>query len=1434
MKHDPYNIVIDMLRVIKEKVLLNRSIDKSLKVQLFNNTTLKHLFGFNSWTVPFQDGEGTPLPNLDEAKSSLASEICSFLKLVVCSFEYGILVLPGASVQRPLNGHVLDIIKEFQTSDFKCKELRDVVSSALAQCPELASEYANKMRSPFSHVDHEEYHHLLKVLVDMVSSLSVDKLAGKDVDYCLAALIPAPLDSAYVKNILSGQWVKSEAKFTALQFVEANMAKTSSLVEALNANRKNAQADKIFEKVKRFALNCLPPINSIKTFWNEALNSESMSTKEKIAKMDHIAKLFGHISEWAPSPQFANKIKPEQMLSDIQLMDAEEDVKLPLIITCLCLVSSLQSKFEVLRQAKDGVLHKELFTTIEVLLDFYIKIDCTSELGQKKSKHISSTLEEHIKKTLMNYGFSQTEADIKVWLESLMGCGASTVQTVCNAIVTTIANLETYYDQVVVITSNAVSQNSQSSAVSLKFLGNAQIVDSTNICAANVPLSFSRMVLGFLDVMQNYSDEDFHQYFCRAIKKYILDVAEPQILAQYLLSREINFLSELPLHCKCWLGEALPEKTQESPGESINEKVDYIFFTKSFKDVDAILEKASLPEDATFHLEILKRILLCLQIDTSGNASVEKIKASDAYCKLLKWFLNEVAESEGILTFYEKVLNHPTIFNGYDPFTRNYYASFVEEIISTLIAVDKTNKNIVSYFKQMCFQLKLFLETHQDLKDSDFLTGFSVFLDDEKLVPEELLESLVDLYQIILQAPREKFLQSQSLSHLGTKVAVAVKMHVNTHSKPLVSYMWTHLTNKMDVALFDPVAVEENLPLASLLKFYQSVISCLAKAMDSSDIELLEKSDIRWLVSCSSVTGCDLVERILHDQPNYISFTIKTFKKMSSLSAGAAPILHKILNEGLADEAFASEVLEKLKKPVVDWLLDYNSPSSPTLFSFLKKLHENNSLNTKDIFEPVEIVQNKLLVEKEMPPNHLIAICWLCESLKGHKKESKLSAGDALLTSLHFLLTAIGKIYGKKVTNESLLSAAVDHCDELLIKLGRRTRPDKAESSIWNKFVGKIIKYSLKDSSIYGPLVLKCLRTLCQFQYSQSASGTDFSIRDLHATLISHPNFDSVMLSSRASQLYDLKESIILLQLEVLKLCPAAAKDLSARKLLACYSATTLPHDQAMLELLHEYEVIGAMRDTVPVCWGSFAEEFFGTNDEDELPVPQLGRIIGALNDSQLFSACVNFDRNVSLDLKKRCVYDQTKAPMYDIRFILPVVSYVADAFLLTKALPRDADAAKMLCVAVSSLCAKNCIFRSQAIGVLRTIRSMYDICTFPNVKKYWQWFIDIICYSLASAAQQSVQSLEGLKKTKKRKVQEAAEKSVEIKTRGVPLTGPVSRFLLEALLMNEFAIHPLYKIVQNYIFLFPTIKMYQVSLQLSHRLCHQIAFFFFFQENFI
>ena len=85
----------------------------------------------------------------------------------------------------------------------------------------------------------------------------------------------------------------------------------------------------------------------------------------------------------------------------------------------------------------------------------------------------------------------------------------------------------------------------------------------------------------------------------------------------------------------------------------------------------------------------------------------------------------------------------------------------------------------------------------------------------------------------------------------------------------------------------------------------------------------------------------------------------------------------------------------------------------------------------------------------------------VCESLKGHKKESRLPLPDALLSSLHLWLCAADRLcqpsYKQQNTAHKLLVQCVpDGIKQLLPKLLRRTKPDKADNLIWRRFTKKV------------------------------------------------------------------------------------------------------------------------------------------------------------------------------------------------------------------------------------------------------------------------------------------------------------------------------------------------------------------------------------------
>ena len=837
---------------------MNPIVEKTMKIKLFTNNNATLLIKLLYWIgKPSKDKQSSYValqsPVIIEGRKEISEELSEFLKILCSSYQFGIAFSENVN-RTPNNGHALYIIKNLPKSAITEKKFQEVISLTLFFCPDIVVQYGNHLIRTLEKGDNPQFIGALNMYADMISQTVSLSHRNIEILKILQLLIPKPIDGNLIHSLLHD--AHSEGlNFACLRVIHS----ITSMGDKLLKNMEGKYAIKCLEltaAIKKFLQEAITNIENITAIWRQYMNNED--TAELYDKILIVLQVLDSYARFSPSSELQNKIKPDNLLAETLNMPRHENDNLELIISCFRLINTLQCKFDVLSQAEDELKQQDLVDKFKLIITLYVRT-CASVQENTNSDKVLLLVHEHIVNTLNTYGFSHSEADISPWLKALVGRDESCIDFLCYSIVSSIASLQSYYDKIVVITrNNAAAQPFEPTILYDRFCMESMIEDSTDVSTANVPLCFSRIVLGNIKMLYQKESTKEMDYFSEVIGMYIQGLQNPQVLAQYLLNdSELELPSSLARCCRCWLGQ-IPDKTNLKMGKTLATKLQYIFMSKDYTLVDSILQENVFPETLDLRMALLKSVLVYLEVDTMDSATVDSEMAVEAYLKLAQFIAQSISERFSCEISISKlntvILDHPALFNKYDIFKPDARFTYVVKLLQEILADEAEIKNgvVFTYYKDSYCKLQLHLKKNTVHEDFDYFKIFSHLL----LESSHMFEINFALLNIVFDAS-ESFMLNESFVKLMTTVLGCVAQFINEFKKQEIihSLLYSHLSNRSSL-LFKSTS-------SGLVTFFKLSQRLIIETMQADDVDRFDHGEMEILCLYAGTTLHTMKVRII-------------------------------------------------------------------------------------------------------------------------------------------------------------------------------------------------------------------------------------------------------------------------------------------------------------------------------------------------------------------------------------------------------------------------------------------------------------------------------------------------------------------------------------------------------------------------------------------
>lgn len=1407
---DPCERVINVLKIMHESVLLNRSVTKTMKIDIFTPSTTKYLLELYKWMGPV--GKLAKGGNLEDLESDLAKEILKdraqikevlhkFLLTLCSSTSHGIVFkekVQGGSIKSN-NWCVYKILSNLKTP-WESPEESELMSSFLGKCPDLLKTYLPTLKSSLKPRPTRAFVSLMDMVTHIIDNQTPWlKLETHGLEGTVGCIIPQPLIHPYIKSLLES--CDSLVRFSGIMLVLTMLSKTKETIENIKNSKELSQEVKHHtqEKVMKMVFKVLKP-DPIIGCWEIAthqkttkISKEELSSVEnleqphKISELLNIAKVLSLYNELQPKEALHEVVDPLKMLGIIQMLPTSDDdssertkEKLELQVLCLELIAHSKQSLEIVvdtsatvdeynEKIKENILYRLISTYAQSR-----KATVTN-----KDEDLKVLLTEKCFRILSNalakVGLpAHYDGSVKFWLRHItIEREAKLTSFLTRIIQKTVQSLHHYTDVIIKITSQLKKNTSEEMESS--FMDSFEIMevaDNQEVSSISVSLPFSRLVLGAVDLLEEESDPDYIDYFSKVITDYQYSVNDPELLAAFLLHNDKIMTPTLADYLRAWCRESTGESQNinvlgENP--SLSEILKYLFMTNDVISVEKSLDFETLTEMiSASDLDLIISQLL-LYIHLKSDIKKNKKKVQKIYVDLLRQIYSLLGGNSPDKAKYvlQTVLEHPRILKAYKPFSTKSspVTEMTQDFIATILEkhpelVSKT----VPYFHNIMKGLEVHLSRNDIVNYWDPLSPFIMSI--HTVVSYEAAEQMLTT---CLKTPCST---SDTLESLLIEVLKLI-LRTTSAKRKLKEESVELLFRKF----FEWGRVKE--VSASQEVISQHAEALLIQVLSPATIEQLTTGDLKSLLQLQPPCP-DLCCHIVKQHPQHSHTLAKYLKKHGTVLPHQAPLLAQLLNQSDIAET-ATGALIKVLNEIKMWVLDTEGEEDETR-QLLPHVFRMELLDEETLTDVCHKLYEEIVIKKQPPPKKLLSLLPVFKVLsKSGRKVSQADLPEEHLSVLHICLSCIRTTYQKENQWSDLLLSVAGLVSEVIPKINESSLQSSLTSNkLWSSFVKQVLRIGIIDPNL-GPDMIQTLNQLSSAIYKKDRNNRNnengesvLPINTLYQMIIGHSQYLTLMFNQE-EEWEKLKEKVVSLQQTLVDCEETVCQESHVPILLGAYGASMSVLDQRILKLLFTYEKKGFMTSYQPVLWGKAAIVHFGVKSQTiglfRDPMPE--QVLGLLNMDRILHTCYNFNTRLPLEPTDISKEDKT---LYDVRFLLPLMLYLATEERLSEIDYAESGAVVLGLIALTS-------HQQPVWGVGAAIlRHMVDKMEKSRHKRLslpWFWMVGVVSCALNG---------------KKRR-----------------LPALTTHFLIHASQLLSQPEHPLYHVVLNYVFLKPDFKLYFV-----------------------
>ncbi|XP_045111061.1 nucleolar pre-ribosomal-associated protein 1-like [Portunus trituberculatus] len=1398
---DPCERVINVLKVMRESVLFNPNVTKTMKIAIFTPERTKYLLYLYKWKGPV--GKLATGEDLEDLDSDLAKEVLSeraqikevlhpFMLILFTSATRGIIfterIQEGA--MKSNNLHSYRILLHLKTP-WQSPEERELMGSFLGKCPDLLRTYLASLKDSLEPRPTTGFVSLMDMVTCIIDSQKPWlKIETHGLQWAVGCIIPQPLVYLYIKSLLESCDIS--VRYSGIMLVLAMLSKTKETIENIMNSKQLSQKVKHEnqENVKKIVLKVLKP-SIIITCWKLAFYKEITDTMkmegtlvqhlvppQKISELLKLIKVLSLYNEMQPIEAIYEIVDPLKVLEIIHMVPVDDDdcseeykEKIELQMMCLELMAhnrkSLESVIDTLTTAdefnekvKENILYK--------LISIYVQAKRASVTN--KSEDLKVLLIEKCCRILSNVlaevGLpAHYDGSIKVWLKHItLERETKLTSFLTKVIQKTVSSLHHYTDVVIKMKSQLRENTSQEMGSSFtESFETMEVVDNQEVSNLSVSMPFSRLVLGAVNLLEEESDPDCIDYFSKVITDYQYSVNDPELLTAFLLHNEKVMTPTLVNYLRAWCRET-SSKSQDvnvlAENSNLSEILKYLFMTDDVQAVENLLSLEKLTEViSTSDLDlIISQIILYIHLKLGMKKNKKVLKKYADLLKEIYSFLedNDPNKAEHVL---QTVLEHPLILTAYKPFSSKNFA--VTELIQDFIAAISAKQpelvsKVVPYFHNIMKALEFHLNRNDVVNYWDPLSPFIML--SHTVVSYEAAEQMLTA---CLKTPCSI---SDALETLLIELLKLISRTTSFKRKLKEETVELLFSKFYEWGRAKEVSASHEI-------LTQRAETLLIQVLSPAAIEQLTAGNLKSLLQFQPPCP-DLCCHIVKQHPQHSHTLAKYLKKHGTILPHQAPLLAQLLNQNDIAEK-ATGALIKVLSEIKTWILDFEGEEDKTSL-LLPHIFSKGLLDEETLTDVCHKLYEEIVTKKQSPPKKLMCLLPVFKVLKTFPADLP---GEHL-SVLHICLSCIKMTYQKENQQSGLLLSVVKLVNDIVAEVDESSLQSNLTSNkLWSSFAKQVLRVGITDP-ILGPDLVQTLAQLSSFVYRKDGKSIGgecvLPINTLYQMIMAHSQYLALMFNEE-EEWEKLKEKVVLLQQTLVDCEESVCQENHVPILLGAYGASMSLLDQRILKLLFTYEKKGYMTSYQPVLWGKAAIVHFGVKTQNigffRDPMPE--QVLGQLSMDKILHTCYNFNTRLPLEPTDISKEDKT---VYDVRFLLPLMLYLSEEERLSEIDYAETGAAVLGLIALTSH--EQPVWGAGA-AILRCMVHKMEKSRHKRLSLPWFWLVGVVSCAL---------------KGKQRR-----------------LPALTTHFLIHASQLLSQPEHPLYYIVLNYVYLKPDFKLYLV-----------------------
>lgn len=1236
--YDTPDTVSLVLSTIQTKVLEDKMISKTIKMNTFTTQVVQNIVNLYNWKGPSNwqpDRRKKTVQSIvvDKDEKQKVCECAHRFLLVLCtSHKYGIVFHdPTIGLGSKKHNQLMLTVLQSLEKPWDNYLAAELVIKICVSCPDLVK-YILSHAEPFlePRVSHKWVNvvnfiqQLIEQLVpecveQFLSQLNIKQIVIIIQTFCVPKAVLQVLTSDTMSHEHIGIRHKSILLLcTMLESVDRYLSKVNTLT-AFTAENKQTLKGLVVDYLNKN----LPPASVLLNDWRKSVTAsdELLDPSVPVPELyEHLSKLLDILYKYnILCPQLVDHITKE--LNTSEFLQTIEN----LCAGNMEVTAEMQMKAINLLLISDASLFipsTELFAyVLPLLLKLYFKMR-----GSLQAK-VESTLCQLLNITGMFEGCSE---EIMVWLYAILEQDSYS-DDIGNFLVSVVkTSNKNFLKYVQRLTSLKESTSDESYYNARKVIESLHIdVDRGLQCVheRQFHVMLSPLFLGFLDTLTGSDTVAISPYINTVLINLLHSQTSPMLLVKLILDDNYNsyFDKHTVKYYKSWtdcstLVSIKKSYVCNSPVVKLNK---YLINDEQDSDISTVLENI---EWQHYYCITLTKLIIFYLSQLASKRILTEVQQKKCLNSVI-YLLNKCNNVNILFTCLDYILKHPVLLQNFTTAhdtkqqSEKYCTTFTLNIIQELLKT-KTKTELKTYLNAYRMKLvrELLLMLNKCGKNKEALVSSGI-MDVVKLFDltyeqcSELLKMIADIPSICLISQQNcpstvVELISYTLIHyqklntnydqmkpfnndIISKISDHV-IHLNKHSTEL--YL-----DDLESSIYQYVKQFPHSNISFGTNFFESLIhkSNINKIGAKLASQLL-KCNSQLLDNVSSSVGeimdkRDLIFSLLNAVINSDSEVVKSL--LSKVYKEHEQIIMKFLNK---PQKVANYLIDNYKV-VVKLLNDCMTVEKANSFSI-----KSHKFDVTEIYhaEILTTVYNKSIMAEKSEPCKFKYICsyittlmnMLINTLKRpEKSDEDWNKIENITSSLSTYIIRIKNVYRINYVDENLCkSAAFQTFSKLCLKFGLQGKPS----------------------------LINTLKQLCQLT---EESNADMGI--LFEMAVSHSEALNILLNES-----DLKTSLLSLLLVLCKKCPNVKAKAHIPVWLGAYGATVSQSDQCLLQLLALYEEAGTgFHEYRPYLWGKAAVGHYSVRFGVETTLwrqPKPKEVLDIFDENKIRNTITHFPRS--------------------------------------------------------------------------------------------------------------------------------------------------------------------------------------------------------------